>query len=935
MVASIPTLASDFVYLDDNVSASQKVLIQQAADRWSEVIVGDLSDQVSGGLFIDDLLVEVTTTTVDGSFGTLGFAGPREFRSSADGGLPIRAAMTLDIEDIDRMETGGSLVDLVIHELGHALGTGTLWDSFGLVTSGSDPTFTGANAVAQYQAIFNTAATSIPLDGDSHWDEAVFGTEVLTPTLSGGATNEISMVTVGSMEDLGYVVHYGAADDYTSPAGDPFVAPPNDPAPVSVQAAANTHLVTVVSGETVTEVNFGSYATDEDVFLVNSTLDTGDADLSDGVAKDASGNATLRAAIEQANFSTGSSSPDEIRFTTAQTISLSSALPAITDPIVIDGTQVDGYTGTPMVQIDNAGVINEGLLITAGSSTISGLSFTGFADAGLELNGGGGNTINDNYFGLSTSGSADPNYHGLRIQNSANNSVSGNVVSGNNRSGVFLNGTASTGNVFTNNYVGTDPTGNTAIPNATDGFTVFSPNNQIGQASQGNIISGNSRYGVFTRFSGRGGNSVQGNVIGLNASGTAPIPNTIGVNIQNESNQIGGTSTAQGNVVSGNSAFGIAITFSSATGNVVQGNKVGVNAAGDTDLGNGLFGVRITVGANNTIGGTTAGAGNLISGNNHSGVLLALAGTTGNDIVGNQIGTDAAGDTVIANSNDGVRIVQSASGNNIDQNQISGNGSRGVTVDGAATSANTISNNTIGTDSAGTSAIHNGPGGAIRILAPSTSVTGNLISSVDAGIVAFTTNANGTQITGNTIGTDLTETITTLGMTTGVQLSSGISDVLVSQNIIANNVNGVLLNTAGQRNRITENSIYDNSSIGIDLGGDGTTANDTADADSGVNLLLNTPVLNSATISGSTITINYSVTTDSENAVYPLLIEFFVADNSGQGKTYLGSDSIAAVGSDSVDLATVSGLTAGDNIVATATDADGNTSEFSLSIEIG
>ncbi len=123
--------------------------------------------------------------------------------------------------------------------------------------------------------------------------------------------------------------------------------------------------------------------------------------------------------------------------------------------------------------------------------------------------------------------------------------------------------------------------------------------------------------------------------------------------------------------------------------------------------------------------------------------------------------------------------------------------------------------------------------------------------------------------------------------------------------------------------------------MGIDLNGDGVTANDADDSDAGPNQLQNFPLIGAAVLSGSTLTVSYQVSSSPSHSAYPLAVEFFLADADGQeGQRYLGAEFYPAAGLDSVVL-TVSELTVGQRIVAAATDAQGNTSEFSASVTIG
>src|SRR5262249_9089227 len=146
--------------------------------------------------------------------------------------------------------------------------------------------------------------------------------------------------------------------------------------------------------------------------------------------------------------------------------------------------------------------------------------------------------------------------------------------------------------------------------------------------------SGNSRYGaevIATAHGQANGNVIQGNSIGTNRAGTAPLGNgTYGVVIEHSSyNLVGGTTPGAGNLISGNYYEGLIVVgrmTAPATNNVIQGNTVGTNRAGTASLGNQLDGIIIFGGLHSLVGGTTPGAGNLISGNSIYG--LEFAGDT-------------------------------------------------------------------------------------------------------------------------------------------------------------------------------------------------------------------------------------------------------------------------------------------------------------------
>ncbi|MCI0488639.1 MAG: right-handed parallel beta-helix repeat-containing protein [Blastocatellia bacterium] len=188
----------------------------------------------------------------------------------------------------------------------------------------------------------------------------------------------------------------------------------------------------------------------------------------------------------------------------------------------------------------------------------------------------------------------------------------------------------------------------------------------------------------------KGGNRVEGCFIGTNVSGTAALGNTTGVEIDDApSNTIGGTEAAAGNLISGNGVPNILIFGNSARDNQVQGNKVGTDFNGKSELSGNRAGVGI-VAPNNTVGGSTSGAGNLISGN-VIGIILGLltfgdddiVSTTGNQIMGNRIGTDMSGVAPLPNSEE-VHCRPSVSHNLITLNTIAFN-KRGVFGEASST----------------------------------------------------------------------------------------------------------------------------------------------------------------------------------------------------------------------------------------------------------
>lgn len=647
-----------------------------------------------------------------------------------------------------------------------------------------------------------------------------------------------------------------------------------------------------------------------------------------------SGAGSLREAIINSNATAGTQTIDfDIPGAGPHIISIVSALPIISDSVVIDGTTEPDYAGAPVVGLDGsaAGAGVDGLKVQTSGAVISGLSVYGFSGDGIEVLGGGGNTVSDSFVGLDLSGSASGNFIGVKIVNSAGNTLANNTISGNNNSGVFIVGASSSGNTLTSNRIGTNSTGTSAVANAVDGVNLNAPANFIGLPGQGNLISGNTRWGISAKTAGRGGNIIQSNVIGLNAAGTAAIPNLVGIRITNENNQVGGTGANDHNVISGNTAYGLEFATATATGNTAYGNLIGTDELGMVDLGNGLFGVRLSAAPGNTIGGTGTDQGNLISGNDASGILAAFVSADNNQIMGNRIGTNLAGTAAIGNGVDGVRLVQGASGNLVSENQISGNGFRGVSTDDAMGSRdNEIRMNLIGTNETGTMALHNGSGGGVRVLAPGTIVDNNVISAPDVGIFVLG-NAVDVSLTNNAIGVTAAGATTDLGMTNGIQFAGDAvpRNSTISGNEIANNSRGIRINS-GTGVRIENNSFHNNSVVGIDLGNDNATPNDPFDNDVGPNNLQNHPELSGVTLDVDQLTLTYRVDSTAQASQYPMTIEFYVSDGNGQGQTLIGTDVYTQPErrTNKTIVLTVTGVTIGDELVATATDFNGNTSEF-------
>ena len=439
-----------------------------------------------------------------------------------------------------------------------------------------------------------------------------------------------------------------------------------------------------------------------------------------------SGTGSLRQALLDANANGGA---DSIVFDVAGTISLSSALPTISEQVSIDATTAPGYTSTPLVTIDGSGTSSaDGLHLDAGSdgSVIRGLIIVNFDDVGILITDSNDHTIAGNYVGTDGSNDRGNGSWGIEVTRSANNIIGGttvadrNVISGNGQSGITIYDAQSTNNTVIGNFIGTDATGSYAIGNGADGIAMSggASSNTIGGTGAGerNVISGNNNDGIELDDLGTNNNVIIGNHIGTNFDGSADLGNARhGVVIYNgvQGTQVGGSELDERNIISGNGSFGVVIDGnggSTTTNNTVSGNFIGTNAAGTGAISNDGGGVHIFGDANgNLIGGTSPGAGNLIAYNAARGIETSGTGT-GNQLIGNTItqnltsgiysfatGTEVIGNAVYDNST-GFSYDEVVIGTNhvFYHNTIHGANGDGLSVEGS----NAIIRNNIITGSA-------------------------------------------------------------------------------------------------------------------------------------------------------------------------------------------------------------------------------------------
>ena len=643
--------------------------------------------------------------------------------------------------------------------------------------------------------------------------------------------------------------------------------------------------------------------TAQTTFTVTSTADPGDG-VCDAVC-------TLREAINAANATVGA---DIIAFSIAgtgpHTIAPGSALPTISDPLVIDGYTQSGASGntnpvgqainaTLMIVLDGSGAGGvSGLTITAAGCTVRGLVINQFGGHGIHISGAGasGNLVEGNFIGTDANGTTDLGNvdDGVFIESGPTNTVGGttaasrNLVSGNGLKGIDISNSTASGNVVQGNYIGTDVNGTAAIANDEHGISIDgAPNNTIGgtAAGAGNVVSGNAGDGIEIIFGNATGNVIRGNYIGTDASGAVALGNNRGVHFSEVTgNTLGGAAPGAGNVISGNASTAVRIGATNAANNLVQGNLIGTDASGTVALGNGTgSGVFVWLGHDNTIGGNVAGARNVVSGNANG---ITVSGTD-NIVQGNYVGTDVTGTADLGNTGHGIRILRGTTGTLIGGtasgagNVVSGNDQSGIHIAilvGLSPSASTVQGNAIGLDA-----------------------TGSALGNTEHGILiedAFDNLIGGT--------------------------GSG------EANSIAHNGGDGVRVATGTGNQVLSNAIFSNTGLGIDLGGDGVTDNDAGDGDAGPNSLQNFPVfdvhLGSTIIAGA---FNGA-------ASAPFTLQFFsnsACDGSGngQGETLLSTIAVTTDANGDATYADTLGasLAKATAIAGTATDANGNTSEFS------
>ncbi len=411
-----PPPASDFdiqLNLAPGLTPSQIAAFQSAETRWESIITGDVPDI---GM-IDDILIDASAIAIDGPGGILGQAGPTGLRGGSF--LPFQGIMQFDTADLATLEMSGQLEDVILHEMAHVLGLGTIWDNLGLLINpaamgGMDPRFTGAQATAEYNARFANMDPDVPAANtgglgtlDSHWRESVFTNELMTGFLDPGV-NPISRTTIAQFTDIGYVTDISQAD--------PFLVAPPAPSPGLDLEAGFAHNF----NETVVDI---ASAMSSDV----SSLHIGNAGYSALVAIQQNGlnginieltNSDLTGGVISNNIIAGHAGGDGVRMLNPTTTGT---------PIELD------FTDNNISSNLGGSGVNIAIAQPDLNSTFSGNQISGNGAQGVNLDVSGGATANVDFVGNTISSNASEGVNVTTADTATFNNAdfSGNTVGSN------------------------------------------------------------------------------------------------------------------------------------------------------------------------------------------------------------------------------------------------------------------------------------------------------------------------------------------------------------------------------------------------------------------------------------------------------------------------------------------------------------------------
>jgi CSLREA domain-containing protein len=629
------------------------------------------------------------------------------------------------------------------------------------------------------------------------------------------------------------------------------------------------------------------------------------------------------------------------------------------------GTDATGMNAVP--NGSGVAVVNGTLNLIGGEKPADRNLISGNTGDGVRISGynTGLNSVEGNYIGTKKDGdSALPNDVGVYMLKFSGGNLIGcetengdNVISGNTTAGIRIN--ESDENTIKGNLIGTDKTGVHAIANGLGVDICDASGNAVGYYGYGSLISGNTGPGVRIKTTSSAsapssGNLVYSNKIGTNAAGNNRIPNDVGILIQNsQMNDIGDGQPANRNVVSGNTQAGIRLE--NAIGTTVFGNFIGTDKNGVAKMPNATgTGVVLSGGSANDIGCLVTGSTNVISGNAGNGVELTDSASA-NFVQSNFIGLQVDGVSALANTGIGVAVDLGANGNVIGVEPSGGfdrtrlDGAQAKTRSAAAAQPGSVPGG--GCSRRATSNNQNTQGfkAAQQLKAKAQFALGSSPGQSRTALAGRAMKATRDTATSAKAKASRSAPAKSLPGANAQGVAGKSSPLappppapLTGVNMIANNgKDGVRVSGNSVNNIISQNSIFANGALGINLGpdGDGVTENNTA-GHSGPNNYQNFPKLNFA--NPNDLKINFDM--DGTGGSEPFTIEFFVNGSfvngacdgtNGEGKTWIGSASVSSGNNQNYVVLSPFSFANGEVITATATDSYGNTSEFSNCIVAG
>ncbi len=594
------------------------------------------------------------------------------------------------------------------------------------------------------------------------------------------------------------------------------------------------------------------------------------------------------------------------------------------------------------------------------SNVISG-NLWGIRIHGAEV---GENNVTGNIIGLGADGSLviANSVGGIQIDSASYNTIGGstttpgttpsNVISGNGSQvrdghGISITASETKHNYILGNLIGTDQTGRLPRGNAGAGVHIdLADSNEIGgpDPQDYNVIADNDLSGIVIASSDT---RIVGNNIGTNLDGDAALGNKEnGLTIND-----GSSNVIQSNLVSANDGDGILIDGAQASLNTILGNTIGLDQTETNVLGNVGSGVAIGGGHENRI------ELNIVSANQGSGVALSDSASN-NTIVDNTIGADWAGTLARANGENGI-VIDNSPSNLVRDNMISGNTLDGIRIEGQVSRGNTVESNMVGVTADGLDPLGNGENGIIMNDAPECWIEDNVVAANGKNGIYLLLDATNTTLLKNIVGLNIDQSQHIGNMEDGI-FALFTERTIIQENVIAaNTVNGITISnygtvtqdtlwlnsifdngdngiqvTGGTENSIRWNRIYRNGLLGIDLDGLGVTPNDNLDWDSGPNNLQIHPVLNAAigdTLSATVSLIGYLQSIPSRTFEIDLFknTECDVS-GYGEGRIYLKTFEVTTDASGYGRFKNTFPLPLDNRwITATATDEQGNSSEFS------